>query len=79
MADEPDASSSAFDLRALGRKLREEQDGSAEREAYLERLRRQVKAGEYNVDAEALANKLLESAADEILPGHSPDDEDEAK
>jgi anti-sigma28 factor (negative regulator of flagellin synthesis) len=77
MADESDASS-AFDLGALDRILRREQDGSKEREAYLEKLRKQIKAGEYRVDSEALADKLLESAADEILPDHCPG-EDEAK
>jgi anti-sigma28 factor (negative regulator of flagellin synthesis) len=78
MADEPHASSSsAFDLGALGRKLRQEQDGSAERKAYLEKLRKRVKAGEYRVDAEELANKLLETAADQIVPGHCPDDDPE--
>jgi anti-sigma28 factor (negative regulator of flagellin synthesis) len=76
MADEPNAS--AIDLRALGHKLRKEQEGSEERIAYLEKLRKQVKSGQYSVDAEALADKLLESAADEILPDHCPDD-DEAK
>jgi anti-sigma28 factor (negative regulator of flagellin synthesis) len=78
MADEPDASS-AFDLDALGHSLSKEQESSAEREAYLERLRQQIKAGEYTVDAEALAEKLLQSAAHEILPDHCPDDDDAAK
>jgi anti-sigma28 factor (negative regulator of flagellin synthesis) len=78
MADEP-APPSSFDIRALARKLRQEQDGTAEREAYLERLRKQIKAGEYNVDAEALADRLLESAADEILPNQRPEDDEEAK
>ena len=70
----------AFDLGALGHNLRKEQDGSDERAAYLEALRRKVKAGEYRVDSQALADKLLESAASEILPDHCPEDpEDEAK
>jgi anti-sigma28 factor (negative regulator of flagellin synthesis) len=72
MADEPNASS-AFDLGALGRKLREEQDGTKERAAYLEKLRRQIKAGEYKVDSHALADRLLQRAADEILPDRKPD------
>jgi anti-sigma28 factor (negative regulator of flagellin synthesis) len=68
----------ADDLGSLGRKLREEQDGSDEREAYLERLRQKVKTGEYTVDPDALADKLLETAAAEILPDYRPTD-DEAK
>lgn len=72
MADKSDAS--AFDLGALGRKLRQEQEGSAEREAFLEQLRKRVKSGEYTVDADALASKLLESAADEVLPDDCGED-----
>ena len=78
MADEPNAPPS-YDLGALGRKLLEEKDGTAEREAYLERLRRQVKAGEYKVDTEALADRLLDRAADEILPAQRPEPDEEAK
>jgi anti-sigma28 factor (negative regulator of flagellin synthesis) len=79
MADESNASS-AFDLGALGQKLRQEQDGTAEREAYLDRLRQQIKAGEYQVDAQALADRLLECAANEILPNdQKPDPDEEAK
>ena len=66
----------ADDLSALARKLREEKDGSTEREDYLERLRKQVKAGEYNVDPKALADKLLETAASEILPDYRPPEEE---
>ncbi|HYP04690.1 MAG TPA: flagellar biosynthesis anti-sigma factor FlgM [Bryobacteraceae bacterium] len=79
MADDPDAPSSSIDLGALSHNLRKEQEGSPERAAYLEKLRRQIKAGEYEVDADALADKLLESAADQILPDHSPDADEEAK
>ena len=78
MADKPDASS-AFELNALGHTLKKEQESSPEREAYLERLRRQIETGEYTVDAEALADKLLQSAAHEILPDHCPEDDDAAK
>lgn len=79
MSDDPDAPSSSFELGALSQNLRKEQEGSPERAAYLEKLRKQVKAGEYEVNAAALADKLLESAADAILPVHRPDDEEEAK
>ena len=79
MADESKASS-AFDLGALGQKLRQEQDGTTEREAYLDRLRQQIKAGEYEVDPDALADRLLECAAGEILPNDQrPDPEEEEK
>lgn len=80
MADDADApTSSAFDLRALSQSLQKEQEGSAERAAYLEKLRKQIKAGEYALDSDALARKLLDSAADEILPDHRPDEDEEAK
>ena len=59
MADEPDASAS-IDLGALGHNLSKQTEGSAEREAHIERLRKLVQAGEYEVDSEALANKLIE-------------------
>ena len=72
MSDESNASS-ASDLGALGRKLREEQDGTKQRAAYLEKLRKQIKAGEYKVDSHALADRLLERAADDILPDRKAD------
>ena len=40
--------------------LLKEREGSPERAAYIERLRQLVKSGEYHVDAEALARKLIE-------------------
>jgi anti-sigma28 factor (negative regulator of flagellin synthesis) len=72
-----DSNGPAIDLGALGHNLRKEQEGSPERAAYLESLRRKIKAGEYRVDSQALADKLLENAADEILPDHCPGDSDE--
>src|SRR5690349_12502716 len=57
MADESGASD-PIDLTALAHSLRKQAAGSAEREAFLERLRQQIKSGEYHVDAEALARKL---------------------
>jgi anti-sigma28 factor (negative regulator of flagellin synthesis) len=69
MADEPDA---PIDLTALAHQLRKHAHGSAEREAYLENLRKQIKSGEYQVDAEALARKLIEKAHEEIDPDTIP-------
>ena len=77
----PDEPVPDFDLASLGHELRKQQEGSAERKAHLERLRQQLKAGEYFVDSEALAQKLLEEAADELVPDprdHLPES-DEAK
>jgi len=59
MADEPDPSTS-IDLGALGHNLRKQTEGSPEREAHIERLRKLVQSGEYEVDAEALAQKLMD-------------------
>ena len=59
MADEPDANS-AMDLGALGHSLRKQTEGTSEREAHIERLRKLVQSGEYEVDADALARKLIE-------------------
>ena len=74
MADESDATA-PIDLTALAHNLRKQAHGSAEREAYLEKLRKQVKAGEYHVDAEALARKLIENACEDIDPDHLADAE----
>jgi anti-sigma28 factor (negative regulator of flagellin synthesis) len=74
MADESGASD-PIDLTALAHNLRKHTPGSAEREAFLERLRKQIKSGEYHVDAEALAQKLIENAQDEIAPDHRTDAE----
>jgi anti-sigma28 factor (negative regulator of flagellin synthesis) len=77
----PDEPLPDLGLRSLSRKLLEQQEGSAERKARLEQLRQQFKAGEYVVDSEALAQKLLDEAADEIVPerrDHLPES-DEAK
>jgi anti-sigma28 factor (negative regulator of flagellin synthesis) len=59
MADEPDPSTS-IDLGALGHNLRKQAEGSPEREAHIERLRKLVQSGEYEVDSEALAQKLID-------------------
>jgi anti-sigma28 factor (negative regulator of flagellin synthesis) len=74
MADESDAPA-PIDLTALAHNLRKQAHGSAEREAYLEKLRKQVKSGEYQVDAEALARKLIEKAREDIDPDHLADAE----
>ena len=77
----PDEPVPDFDLASVGHELRKQQEGSAERKAHLERLRQKLKSGEYRVDAEALARKLMEEAADEIAPDprdHLPES-DEAK
>ena len=48
------------DLAALARKLREQTDLTPERAAYLNRLAAEIRAGNYTIDAEALADKLLD-------------------
>ena len=74
----PDEPVPEFGILSLNRKLLEQQEESAERKARVEKLRQQVKSGEYVVDSEALAKKLLEEAADEILPcpDHFPESDD---
>lgn len=66
MADEPDATN-AKELAALGRSVLKQTDASEERAAYIERLRKLVQAGDYHVDAEALARKIIEN--------HRPEDD----
>ena len=51
------------DLAALSRKLREHTDLTAERAALLNRFAAEIRSGEYKVDAEKLAGRLL----DEII------------
>ena len=51
-----------WDLAALKEHLERETEGSPEREAYLAKLKKQIESGEYQVDSEALAKKLLEEA-----------------
>jgi len=74
MADDP-KSSTGFDIAALGHHLRKQTEGSSEREAYLEKLRKLVQSGEYKIDSEALARKLLEEAERDADPGHCGEDE----
>jgi anti-sigma28 factor (negative regulator of flagellin synthesis) len=74
MADDSDAPS-PIDLTALALNLSKQAHGSAEREAFLEKLRKLVKSGEYHVDAEALARKLIENAMEDIDPDHLADAE----
>jgi anti-sigma28 factor (negative regulator of flagellin synthesis) len=47
------------DLAALARKLREEADLTPERAALLNRLEAEIRAGEFSVDTERLADRLL--------------------
>lgn len=47
-------------LAALANQLREETDGTPEREAMLAELAADIREGRYVVDADALAAKLLE-------------------
>ena len=54
------------DIAALGGKVRELADGSEEREAYLQQLAADIRAGRYRVDSEELARKLLEGAAGDL-------------
>jgi len=74
MADESD-SPLPFDIAALGHSLRKQAPGSAERDAYLEKLRKLVKKGEYQIDSEALAKKLIEEAEGYPESDHCADDE----
>ena len=60
------------DLTALSRKLRILQPGSPEREAYLADLARQIRNGEYKIDAQRIAAKLIEEA--EKHTGQQPED-----
>jgi anti-sigma28 factor (negative regulator of flagellin synthesis) len=54
----------ADDLSEMMRRLREAEDGSPEREAYLERLAAQIRDGTYKVDPDELARKLLRELLD---------------
>lgn len=75
MADEPDPPL-PFDIAALAHGLRKQTPGSAEREAYLERLRKLVQSGEYQIDSDALAKKLMEEAERNPQSDYCPDDEE---
>ena len=55
-------SGDGIDLHALLTTLQSLDDGSPEREALLERLRREVETGAYEVDAAALADKIIDEA-----------------
>jgi len=48
------------ELAELAHRLRELTEGTPEREAYLQRLADEIREGCYEVDADALALKLLE-------------------
>ena len=48
------------DLAALARKLREQTDLTPERAAYLNRLAADIRDGKYSVDAQGLADKLMD-------------------
>jgi anti-sigma28 factor (negative regulator of flagellin synthesis) len=52
------------DLAEMMRRLREAEDGTPEREAYLEKLAAQIRDGTYTVDADELARKLLRELTD---------------
>ena len=47
------------DLAALATKLREQTDLTPERAAFLNRLAAEIRSGEYCVDTQSLAGKLL--------------------
>jgi flagellar biosynthesis anti-sigma factor FlgM len=49
-------------LSGLSSKINELQPGSPEREAYLENLRLQVASGQFQTDAESLAQSLVNEA-----------------
>ena len=48
------------DLAALARKLREQTDLTPERAAYLNRLAADIRDGKYSIDAQRLADKLMD-------------------
>jgi anti-sigma28 factor (negative regulator of flagellin synthesis) len=73
MSEDPKAPI-AIDLTALSHRLLEKAEGSPEREALLERLRKQIQSGEYYVDSEALARKLIDEAERESGSGHLTDE-----
>ena len=50
------------DLAELARRLLREQPGTPEREQWLEEMRRRVKDGTYEVDAQTLAKDLARKA-----------------
>ena len=47
------------DLAALSKKLREQADSTSERKALLDRLAAEIRSGNYHVDVEKLADRLL--------------------
>ena len=57
------------DLAALASKLREQTELTPERSAFLDRLAAEIRSGEYTVDTNKLAGKLL----DDLL--RKPDDQ----
>jgi len=67
-------------LTALASRLAELGEGSPEREALLERLAEEIRTGAYEVDADALAAKLLERLTElEADERHLEADEDPEK
>jgi anti-sigma28 factor (negative regulator of flagellin synthesis) len=52
------------ELAEMMRRIREAEDGTPEREAYLQKLAAQIREGTYKVDADELARKLLRELAD---------------
>lgn len=52
------------ELAEMMRRIREAEDGTPEREAYLRKLAAQIRDGTYKVDTEELARKLLRELAD---------------
>lgn len=52
--------SDSIQISTLSSKINELQSGSAEREAYLERLSASVADGSYNADPEAVSTKMVD-------------------
>ncbi|HYO83101.1 MAG TPA: flagellar biosynthesis anti-sigma factor FlgM [Bryobacteraceae bacterium] len=50
------------DLAEISQRLRREQQGTREREEWLEEMRRKVREGTYQVETEQLADDLLRKA-----------------
>ena len=53
-------SGEGIDIHALLTTLQSLDDGSPEREALIERLRREVETGAYQIDAAAIADKMID-------------------
>lgn len=63
--------STALELAALNRRLRELTPGTPEREAYLDKLAADIRNGRYHTDSKGLADALLRALAVDREPRDS--------